>query len=167
MMMSYFTDTAGDLLAKSLNMDMSSSPIAGSSRSSSPNPSPTRTDADLPNDVDESFNSSMSLSDSPYMSPSNGRSFRAAPPALVFTAPGATAAAAGSALPQRPDPVPIQRAKAFGRERSMNANMGAASASGMMLPPPVPMKRSGLPGQWTMDAVFQGLQVCRTIPLGS
>ena len=120
-------------------MDMSSSPIAGSSRSSSPVPSPTRTESDLPNEVDESFNSSMSISDSPYMSPSNGRSLRAAPPTLVFTA---------AAAPKRPDPVPIQRARAFGRERSLNAG------SGMMLPPPVPNKRAGLPMGWTGDGLF-------------
>ncbi|WVQ79118.1 hypothetical protein IAT38_001213 [Cryptococcus sp. DSM 104549] len=136
----------------------SSSPLMDSfpsPRFSDP-PSPTKTETDLPIEVDQSFNSSMSLGDtSPYFSPT---------PAMLTSKPSASASAASSLLsptpppafslkPRRPDPVPVQvrprpspsrskstseavlgsralgQGRSFGRELSINA---APRPAGMM-----------------------------------
>lgn len=126
----------------------SSSPLMEtfpSSRFSSPAPSPTRTETDFPIDVDQSFNSSMSITNDdspPILSPTpynansafspvfgqrlgqpSSNSMLSPLPAPVFTL-----------KPKRPDPVPLQSTKsvphasstfqpakrAFGRELSLN-----------------------------------------------
>lgn len=139
-------------------MDMlSSSPVCGSfpsTRFPSPNPSPTRTEVDLPIEVDQSFNSSMSLAEhSPVgMSPNalfSGSAMPVSPlpvkqGARPLFGPAASAPLLGP--PRRPDPVPLQSrsslgsvpetssprrlapintGRAFGRELSINAPLSA------------------------------------------
>ncbi|KAK8861570.1 hypothetical protein IAR55_002392 [Kwoniella newhampshirensis] len=92
----------------------SSSPLMESfpsTRFPSPVPSPTRTDTDLPIEVDRSFNSSMSLSDtSPYFSPTPAMSKMStlSPLSTRTTAAFLSPSPVFSLKPRRPDPVPIQ-----------------------------------------------------------
>ncbi|KAL7419639.1 m-phase inducer phosphatase [Cryptotrichosporon argae] len=150
----------------------SSSPLMESfpaSRFGSPLPSPTQTEIDLP-DVDQSFNSSLTISagDSPLPSPL-AMSMKTQPSPLAkhdtFLSP-----TPGIKM-RRPDPVPLQRgstsrssvcslgsvteadeppvlgvprpARAFGREMSLNARplLQPTKSKGMMLPPAVPESR--------------------------
>lgn len=140
-------------------MSMSSSPLGESfpaSRFVSPNPSPTRTEVDLPLEVDQSFNSSLSISDSPYFSPtpncaSKGNQQLLSPLSDSLSPPPANLFGAGAGnKPRRPDPVPLQRsesnesvggdekgttmrplgtARGFGRELSGNHIQARASGS--------------------------------------
>ncbi|WWD16520.1 hypothetical protein CI109_100947 [Kwoniella shandongensis] len=93
----------------------SSSPLMESfpsSRFPSPVPSPTRTDTDLPIEVDQSFNSSMSFGDtSPYFSPTPAMNKMSGISPLPIKATSSTflsPSPAFSLKPRRPDPVPIQ-----------------------------------------------------------
>jgi hypothetical protein len=158
-------------------MDMfSSSPLVESfpsSRFSSPPASPTRTEVDLPIEVDQSFNSSMSFSganDSPCYSLFASPTPNMLNPSNNFLSP----TPAFGQKPRRPDPVPIQRSesgnsltgqlmgsgRAFGRELSTNSTMSRGTSTmggkGMMLPPAVPQgknlaqkNRGGIPMQWS------------------
>ncbi len=161
-------------------MSFSSSPLGESfpcSRFSSPNPSPTRTETELPLEVDQSFNSSMSISESPYFSPTpNFAKSVISPLSDTLSPPPANLF---GARPKRPDPVPLQRSgsnesgcgrevkglggkmltgRTFGRELSGNAmafrTQGSStfkSGKGMMLPPAIPDKgkRGGVAMQWS------------------
>ncbi|KAI9632603.1 tyrosine phosphatase [Dioszegia hungarica] len=152
-------------------MSFSSSPIADSfpsTRYSSPNPSPTTESGDLPIEVDQSFNSSMSISESPYFSPTpNHAKYQASPLSDTLSPPPANLF---GARVKRPDPVPLQRGSAdlgvgldmkrgFGRELSGNAVQ--ARGKGMMLPPAVPdkTKRGGLPMQWSSSNEENGAKL--------
>jgi hypothetical protein len=113
-----FSPTA---LPNHIKMDiLSSSPLAASSRLPSPAPSPTRTDvSDLPIEVEQSFDSSMSFTDTIAPIPSMMA------PRMI-----------------RPQPVPIQTkvplslARSFGTELSINGSpRSPASKRGRMLPP--------------------------------
>ncbi len=91
----------------------SSSPLMESfpsTRFSSPAPSPTRTENELPIDVDQSFNSSMSLSGGPpSLSPSLLFSTGYPVSPLVNTYDGFLSPTPAFGIkPRRPDPVPIQ-----------------------------------------------------------
>lgn len=144
---------------------LSSSPLMESfpsSRFPSPNPSPTKTETDLPIEVDQSFNSSMSISCAEDGSPTPSGSFlspsfaigKPLPPNPSFLSPTITRVQSGR--PRRPDPVPIQSPscdmmsigmistkRTFGREVSLNSTRSFGPSStrgtkGMMLPPAVP-----------------------------
>ena len=146
----------------------SSSPLMESfpsSRFPSPVPSPTRTEVDFPLEVDQSFNSSMSISCAGDASPSLSDSFLS-PSFNLGSKAGLAKMGNDSAMfsptmlqangkPRRPDPVPIQSPttktgfaqlgskRTFGRELSLNSTksvgaVGAKGAKGMMLPPALP-----------------------------
>ncbi|WWC87865.1 uncharacterized protein L201_002762 [Kwoniella dendrophila CBS 6074] len=93
----------------------SSSPLMESfpsSRFPSPIPSPTQTDTDLPIEVDQSFNSSLSFSEtSPYFSPSPAVRQKENISPMLSTGSNSflSPSPAFSLKPRRPDPVPLQR----------------------------------------------------------
>ncbi|KIR28057.1 hypothetical protein I309_03054 [Cryptococcus deuterogattii LA55] len=140
-------------------------------------PSPTKTETDLPIDVNQSFNSSLSLSDSPYFSPT---------PSMTLGTKSTGSSSMLSAAPpafslkyKRNEPAPTQvrpplRSKSttettfssgqLGRGRSFGmditnstlpqSNSSIRNSKGKMLPPAVPDGRmlkanASVPMQWT------------------
>lgn len=140
-------------------------------------PSPTKTETDLPIDVDQSFNSSLSLNDSPYFSPT---------PSMAVGAKSAGSSSMLSAAPpsfslkcKRPEAAPTQvkpplqsksttettlgsgqlsRGRSFGMDITNNVlhqpDSNIRNNKGKMLPPAVPEARmlkanASVPMQWT------------------
>lgn len=147
-------------------MSFLSSPLSESfpaTRFSSPAPSPTLTETDLPIDVDQSFNSSMSISDASYLSPTPCMLRGKASPPRSHSHDDYLSPPTGMMFkPRRPDPVPIQSKseRLFGNVLSTNLVASGRGSTfeapsekgkGMMLPPAVPSKnvKRPAPMQWT------------------
>ncbi len=116
-------------------MSFSSSPLSESfptTRFSSPVPSPTHTETDLPIDVDQSFNSSMSISDASYLSPTPAMLKSKLLPGISNSHDSLLSPSEGMLLkPRRPDPVPIQARseRMFGAILSSNVPNGGGNAA--------------------------------------